>query len=92
MTLLPHHHHRCCHTAASAPPLFVQDLESVQLHDYFSRFQFSVKTKRFHPEQVTVFCSCMQPENPDRPMSQVGRRPGGCLGGRAGARAGRVWM
>ena len=72
LTLLPHHHHRCCHTAASAPPLFVQDLESVQLHDYFSRFQFSVKTKRFHPEQVTVFCSCMQPENPDRPMSQVG--------------------
>lgn len=45
-------------------------LELVRPQDYFTRFSWSVQTRKFSPEQVTIYCSCRQPENPDRRMWQ----------------------
>ncbi|EFN52290.1 hypothetical protein CHLNCDRAFT_12805, partial [Chlorella variabilis] len=47
-----------------------RELSIIRPQDYFSRFSFSVATKAFNPEQVTVYCLCRMPENPDRPLSQ----------------------
>ncbi|PSC73332.1 BAH-PHD domain-containing [Micractinium conductrix] len=45
-------------------------LQVVRPQDYYSRFHFNLKTRTFSPETVVVHCTCKQPENPDRPMSQ----------------------
>lgn len=44
------------------------NLDTVTSIDYFCRWKYMVKKKKFYPEKVNIYCRCKLPENPDEWM------------------------
>jgi len=61
--------HRCVDSKCNIHTLRqYQELPQVTDRDYFSRFVYKAKQKRFKPDRVPVYCLCEMPYNPDLDM------------------------